>query len=87
MSKLVRWDTPFTDEFFPSVNLFIFPDYEGKRDSLMAIVTPVGVDAYPKYVVRFGEVLAFTCLEESYAPERGYTHASVSTNDKICAWQ
>ena len=87
MSKLIRWNTPFTDEFGPSVGLFIFPDHEDKRDLLTAIVTPEGTDKYPKYLVRFGGVLGFTCLEEAFAPERGYTHAPIETDEKICAWQ
>ena len=68
MAKLVRWDTPFTDKPYPSVVLMISP----WTDLVKAIVAPLGVDAYPKYLVNFGNVIALTCMEEAFSPPRDF---------------
>ena len=69
MSKFVRWETPFTDAFCPSVWLLA-----AKPFNLIVIVKPHEED-YPKYLIYFGEVLAFTCMEESCCPERDFSDA------------
>lgn len=56
------WETPFTFASFPSVSLVMAPD--GDRTALL-VVAPGGLDAYPKYVVRFSHVFAVTCSEEA----------------------
>ena len=58
----IVWETPFTFSPFPSVGLVMEPDGEG---SALLIVAPDGLDAYPKYIVRFSKVFAATCGEEA----------------------
>jgi hypothetical protein len=93
MSRIVRWETPFTDSFYPSVLLLAipFPLLVKKGISAKLIVAPDGIDKYPKYLVDFDEVLAFTCMEESCCPERDISSAIIDEtikNDKsICAFQ
>ena len=71
MAKLIRWDTPFTGSRFPSVGLLISTGADGD-DTLRAVVAPHGLEGYPKYLVNFGNVIAFTCMEESFRPERDF---------------
>jgi hypothetical protein len=71
MAKLIRWETPFTDSRFPSVGLLIHASSDG-TDILKAVVAPHGLDEYPKYLVNFGNVIAFTCMEEAFCPERDF---------------
>ena len=56
------WDTPFTLCRYPSVGLVVEPDGEG---TVLLVVAPCGLDAYPKYLVRFTDVFSFTCGEEA----------------------
>jgi len=73
MTKLIRWETPFTEARCPSVGLLITS--KGiEVDILKAVVAPGGIDEYPKYLVDFGRVIAFTCFEEAHSPERGFYH-------------
>ena len=78
MSRIVRWETPFTDAFYPSVVLLAtpFPLMSQKGIGVKVIVAPDGIDKYPKYLVDFGEVLAFTCLDEGCCPERNFNSAT-----------
>jgi hypothetical protein len=85
MSKLIRWDTPFTEIQFPSVGLIITTKAD-EADILKAIVAPKGIDAYPKYLITFGEVIAFTCFEEAHAPERDFASATVE-EERLCAYE
>lgn len=93
MSKIVRWETPFTDSFYPSVVLLAtpFPLDSQKTTGAKVIISPNGIDKYPKYLVDFDEVLAFTCLEESCCPERDISSAIIDEeikNDKsVCAFK
>ena len=84
MSKLIRWNTPFTTSQFPSVGLLITPGPDW-ADRVRALVAPNGVDQYPKYLVDFGEALAFTCMEEANAPEMDFVSAELNEN-KLCAY-
>jgi hypothetical protein len=92
MSKIIRWETPFTDAFYPSVILFAIPlpPKLGIVNNVKLIVNP-SKGEYPKYLVDFGEVLAFTCMDESCCPERDISSAKIDEtikNDKsICAFQ
>lgn len=74
MAKLVRWETPFTDSRWPSVLILTETDRKG-RYLMSAVVAPKGIDLYPKYRVHFGEVVAFTCMEEMHFPERDFADA------------
>ncbi len=85
MSKLIRWNTPFTDKQRPSVGLIITTEAD-EIDILKAIVAPKGIDAYPKYLITFGEVIAFTCFEEAHAPERDFASATVE-EERLCAYE
>jgi hypothetical protein len=85
MSKLIRWDTPFTETQFPSVGLIITTEAD-EADILKAIVAPKGIDTYPKYLVTFGKVIAFTCFEEAHAPERDFASATIE-DDKLCTYE
>ena len=84
MSKLVRWETPFTEIKLPSVGLIITIEPD-EADILKAVVAD-SVDTYPKYLVTFGKVIAFTCFEEAHAPERDFASATVE-EDNICAYE
>lgn len=77
MSKIVRWETPFTDAFYPSVVLLTrgFSNSTGKGGDVQAIVAPDGIDKYPKYLIDFGEVLVFTSMDEGCCPERDFGSA------------
>jgi hypothetical protein len=88
MAKLIRWDTPFTNSFYPSVVLLAtpFPLMSKKGVGVKAVVAPDGVDKYPKYLVNFGEVIAFTCFEEAHAPERDFASATVE-EERLCAYE
>jgi len=88
MSKIVRWETPFTDAFYPSVVLLatFFPLSSKEVNGVKVIVAPVGIDKYPKYLVDFGEVITFTCMDESCCPERDFGSATFDekiTSDKF----
>ncbi|HRI03141.1 MAG TPA: hypothetical protein PLL77_05320 [Pyrinomonadaceae bacterium] len=76
MQKVVRWETPFTDSRWPSAVIVVQPSTDGPYP-ISAVVAPKGIDGYPKYLVHFGEVVAFTCMEEMHFPER-------DTLDAIC---
>jgi hypothetical protein len=71
MPRIIRWETPFTDAFYPSVVLLAIPLPMSSRQSnnLKVIVNP-SKGEYPKYLIDFGDVLAFTCMEElkNYVP-------------------
>ena len=56
------WETPFTFAAHPSVGLIVESD--GERTAAL-VVAPGGLDAYPKYIVRFTQVCAVTCGEEA----------------------
>jgi hypothetical protein len=85
MAKFIRWETPFTDREFPSVGLLVSQANED-HDDLLAVVAPDGIDRYPKYVVNFGSVLAFTCMEELGCPERDFGELTIE-DPKLCAYQ
>ncbi len=56
------WDVPFRRDVCPSVSLIFEP--EGESTAAL-VVAPGGLDAYPKYIVRFSSVYAITCEEEA----------------------
>lgn len=61
-SSATVWETPFTRAHYASVGLVMEPDGEG---TALLVVAPGGLDAYPKYLVRFSHVFAVTCGEEA----------------------
>ena len=85
MTKLIRWETPFTEARCPSVGLLITS--KGiEVDILKAVVAPGGIDEYPKYLVDFGRVIAFTCFEEAHSPERDFGSAEIGETG-LCAYR
>jgi hypothetical protein len=84
MPKIVRWETPFTNTQFPSVALLV-TSTPNQWNNVQTIVMPQGTDKYPKYLVSFGEVIAFTCFEEAHAPERDFTSAMLEEKN-LCAY-
>ncbi len=56
-----RWYLPFRKDAYPSVTLISEPDGDS---TAVLVVAPHGLDAYPKYIVRFSAVYAITCEEE-----------------------
>ncbi len=85
VTKLIRWETPFTETQFPSVGLIISTEKNG-ADILKAIVAPFGIDKYPKYLVNFSRVIAFTCMEEAHAPEMDFASAEIEESG-LCAYE
>ena len=71
--KFIRWETPFTDIPFPSAVVMTGP--VGELCSVDVVVAPHGIDSYPKFVIHFGEVVAFSCMEEMHFPERDFADA------------
>jgi hypothetical protein len=72
------WDVPFRKDVSPSVSLISEPDGDS---TAMLVVAPRGLDAYPKYLVRFSAVYALTLEEEAeavtelgQAPQGDYTY-------------
>jgi hypothetical protein len=61
-SGITVWDAPFNQCDFPSVGLVVEPDGVG---TALLVVAPGGLDAYPKYLVRFTDVFSVTCGEEA----------------------
>jgi hypothetical protein len=60
----VRWNTPFADARGPSV--ILLPDPGGL---VSLVVSPGGIDRYPKYLVEFdGDVVAYREEDESFSP-------------------
>lgn len=73
-ARFIRWETPFTDKRWPSAVILVQPVATGPYP-VSALVAPFGVDNYPKYLVHFGEAVAFTCMEEMHFPERDTAEA------------
>lgn len=83
-TDLVRWDVPFAEACDPSVSL-ITEQGEQCGDAATLVVAPHGIDEYPKYIVRFGKVVALLCYEEAFAFDRGYRALS-GIELKCCAY-
>ena len=82
--RLVRWETPFCNGRWPSVYL-IKEDRSGDFEQLLAIVRPSGFEEYPKYIVHFGVILAFTSMEECGAP-RDFSRVECP-KEEICSYE
>src|SRR5262245_60069428 len=82
MSRLVVWKTPFAEAFFPSV----IATFERRLDGTSLLtVTVMPVDS-PHYVLACDEPLAFSCLDESCAPQKDFGDTEVE-DAKACSWQ
>jgi hypothetical protein len=70
MSRIVRWETPFVDEFYPSVLTVMYP-------------TPGAIHARAFvsnklnkwYSIKFGSVLVCNVMDEGCCPSRDFTDA------------
>ena len=93
MSRIVRWETQFTDAFYPSVVLLAtpFPLFSGRGVGAKVVVAPDGIDKYPKYLVDFGEVIVFTSMDEGCCPERDFSSATfdeaITSAKFVCSMQ
>src|ERR1035438_3791843 len=67
-TDLVRWDTPFAEALDPSVSIIT----ERGGDAAMLVIAPLGIDQYPKYLMRFDTVVVSLCYEETATLDRGY---------------
>lgn len=86
--KLVRWETPFTDARFPSVVAFVTQSPEETSFfPVEVIVSPSGLDAYPKYRVSFGHPVAFSAMEEMHFPEIYFNDAEYEDGGNSCAYK
>jgi hypothetical protein len=72
---------PFAEAHDPSVSLIT----EQGGDAATIVVAPSGIDQYPKYLVRFGKVIALLCFVEAFAFDRGYRALS-GIEPKYCAY-
>jgi len=84
MSKLIKWDVPFAGAFFPSV-IASFASPEAIRSTTIMSVTISASDG-TRYLVECEKILAFSCLDESCAPQRDFGDAEVEQVE-ACAWQ
>jgi hypothetical protein len=78
--RMIRWDVPFADALLPSVALLADP---GRL--VRVVVSPGGIDHYPKYLVDFdGYVVAFREEDETFAP--GFPSELHFDANLGCAW-
>src|ERR1035441_10291173 len=61
-TEIENWDTPFSCAKYPSV--WVIAESHGDS-TLSVVVCPGGLDAHPKFVVRFTSVYAFSVEEEA----------------------
>lgn len=85
--RLVRWDTPFADAQFPSVVTFVNAGELPSSFTLEAVVSPKGLDEYPKYRVQFGDVIAFAAMEEMHFPGADFENVDVEGQGKFCSYK
>ena len=77
------WDTPFARERWPSI--WLIPETHGESTATV-VVAPGGVNAYPKYLVRFSAVYAFESEEEAGGLTFQDGSIQRSTEDLGCAY-
>ncbi len=65
--------------------MFAVPLPRPSRQTNKVLVLVSSGDEY-EYLVDFGEVLAFTCVEEGCAPERDFVLADFDVADRSCAY-
>ncbi len=92
MSRIVRWETPFTDAFYPSVVLVATPFPLSSRKGVgVKVIVAAGIDEYPKYLIDFGEVIVFTSMDEGCCPEKDFGSATfdktITSDKRISAFQ
>lgn len=82
-AELVRWDVPFAGARDPSVSLIT----EQGGDAVTLVVAPLGIDRYPKHLVRFDKVITLLCYEEAFAFDRGHRALSgIAPDCCACLW-
>jgi hypothetical protein len=70
MSRIVRWETPFADEFYPSVLPVAYP---GARGIQAKVLVSGKSDMW--YAVDFGDVLVCNIMDEGCCPHREFGEA------------
>jgi hypothetical protein len=81
VTDLARWEVPFAEARDPSVSLIT----ERGGDAAMLVVAPMGIDRYPKYLVRFDRVLVSLCYEETVSLDRDY-RSLTGIEPSVCAY-
>jgi hypothetical protein len=70
MSRIVRWETPFVDEFYPSVLAVAYPAEGGICARIF-----VSGKSNKWFSVDFGEVLVCNIMDEGCCPQRDFGDA------------
>jgi len=79
--EIVPWEVPFASSVDPSVGIIT----ENLGETITLVVAPLGIDKYPKYIVRFDRVITSLCYEEACAFDRGYGYPG--KQDGSCAYR
>ena len=82
MSKLVRWDVPFSGAFYPTV---IATFHTATKSAPGKMEITIGISDGTQFRVESASVLAFTCLDESCAPKRWFSTAETEQLE-TCAY-
>jgi hypothetical protein len=91
MSRLVKWNVPFAEWFYPSVTAGFSVSLQGPPSQLHVVVSggPYPVTSRsnrdPKYLISFTDILKFSCDDEACAPPREFP--PIEKFDPVpCAW-
>lgn len=82
MSKLIRWDVPFAEAFYPSVTA-IFETPTLLSPGKMEVTVSTSDDSL--FRIESTSVIAFTCLDEGCAPKRWFSTVE-TVQEEICAY-
>ena len=82
--KLQVWDTPFAETLFPGVA--VAPDAECSN-CVSVVVSPSGIDQYPKYILRFEPFGAYRCDDESLASIESFNTVARSGSASTYKWE
>lgn len=85
MSKLIRWETPFSDLIDPSAIALVNRDQNDIYAYPMEVIICNDLDAYPKFRVQFGQVIAFSAMEEMHNPMSYFKDVERDDNE-TCAY-
>jgi hypothetical protein len=79
---LLGWNVEFAEYRFPAVSV-LSDDY---GETVLIVVAPAGFSAYPKYLVRFRNVVTLLYYEETCSIDRGYESLTRS-HSNLCAYR
>jgi hypothetical protein len=83
MSKLIRWNVPFSDAFYPSVTAIFETGTQLSRGKMEVTIQ---VSDGTRFRVESTSVLAFTCLDEGCAPKRWFSTVEIEQVE-TCAYE